>query len=243
MSHLIELRQRLVRILIVLAVILACLLPFSNPLYTRLAAPLTKLLPVGSTMIAVDVSAPFMIPFKLVTLLAVFLAIPYLLYEIWGFVAPGLYRHEKSLVVPILTSATILFYAGVAFAYFVVFPLLFSFIVSMTPEGVSMMTDMSSYLDFVMAMFLAFGVIFEVPIVIIVLVSLGIVSIQKLVAVRRYFIVFAFIIGMLLTPPDVISQTLLAVPMCILFEVGVLCARVIEKRKIKIKTDQALDVH
>jgi sec-independent protein translocase protein TatC len=186
-----------------------------------LSGPLTTHLPEGSSMIAIEVASPFLIPFKLTLVLAVFIAMPYLLYQVWAFIAPGLYRHERRLVMPLLASSTILFYAGAAFAYYVVFPLVFAFFTSTAPDGVSVMTDISRYLDFVLTLFFAFGAAFEVPVVTVLLVWTGMVTQDGLRRKRPYIIVAAFVVGMLLTPPDIISQTLLAVPVWILFELGV----------------------
>ncbi|MEZ5541258.1 MAG: twin-arginine translocase subunit TatC [Pseudomonadota bacterium] len=220
-SHLVELRDRLLRIVLVVAVVLLALLPFANTLFTALSGPLLAHMPEHGSMIAIEVAAPFLIPFKLVLFLAVFISIPWILYQLWSFVAPGLYRHERRLVLPLLVSSTVLFYAGAAFAYFVVFPLVFAFFTSTAPEGVAVMTDISRYLDFVLTLFFAFGAAFEVPIVTVLLVWTGVATREGLREKRPYVIVAAFVIGMLLTPPDVISQTLLAVPMWLLFELGV----------------------
>ncbi|OUD15064.1 twin-arginine translocase subunit TatC [Thioflexithrix psekupsensis] len=220
-EHLVEIRNRLLQIVLVVLVILLALMPFANSLFSLLADPLLRFMPEGTQMIAIDVASPFFTPFKLTLVLAIFIAIPYIFYHVWGFVAPGLYDHEKQLMYPLLISSTLLFYLGMAFAYFVVFPLVFSFMISMTPDGVSMMTDISRYLDFVLKMFFAFGIAFEVPIATILLVRMGMVTPDELIEKRPYIIVAAFIIGMLMTPPDVISQTLLAVPIWILFEAGV----------------------
>jgi sec-independent protein translocase protein TatC len=219
-SHLVELRDRLLRMLLAVAIVFAALVPFSNKLFTLLSGPLMSRMPVNSSMIAIDVASPFLIPFKLTMYLAVFLSIPFILYQAWSFIAPGLYRHERRLVMPLLVSSTILFYVGAAFAYFVVFPLVFGFVTSTAPDGVSVMTDISRYLDFALTLFIAFGAAFEVPIVTVLLVWTGVVTQQGLREKRPYIIVAAFVIGMVLTPPDVISQTLLAVPMCLLFELG-----------------------
>jgi len=219
--HLIELRDRLLRVVLVVAVLFVALMPFSNYLFTKLSGPLTAHLPEGSSMIAIEVASPFLIPFKLTLVLALFLAMPMVLYQMWGFIAPGLYKHERRLVMPLLVSSTFLFYAGAAFAYFVVFPLVFAFFTSTAPEGVSVMTDISRYLDFVLTLFFAFGAAFEVPIVTVLLVWTGMATQQGLREKRAYVIVGAFVAGMLLTPPDVISQTLLAIPIWLLFELGV----------------------
>jgi len=218
--HLIELRDRLLRMVLVIAVLFVILIPFSNTLFSILSGPLLAHMPEGGSMIAIEVASPFLIPFKLTLFLAVFLAIPYILYQLWSFVAPGLYRHERRLVVPLLVSSTTLFYAGAAFAYFVVFPLVFAFFTAAAPEGVSVMTDISRYLDFVLTLFFAFGAAFEVPVVTVLLVMTGMTTQAALREKRPYVIVGAFVLGMLLTPPDVISQTLLAVPVWLLFEVG-----------------------
>ena len=227
LEHLVELRSRLLKASLAILVILLLLLPFSRKLYALLAAPLTSVLPEGSSMIAIDVASPFLTPFKLVLLLALILAIPVVLYQLWAFVAPALYRQEKRLARPLLYSSVVLFYAGCAFAYFVVFPLVFGFFTQVAPEGVTVMTDISKYLDFVMALFLAFGLTFEVPIATIILVATGVTTIDQLVKARPYIVVAAFAIGMVLTPPDVISQTLLAVPMWLLFEAGIVMARIL----------------
>ncbi len=230
-SHLIELRDRLLRMVVAVFVVFLCLFPFTNSIYTFVATPLMAHLPQGSSMIATEVASPFLIPFKLVLVAAVFVAMPYILHQFWGFVAPGLYRHEKTLAVPLLVSSVILFYLGMLFAYFVVFPLIFAFFTSTAPEGVAVMTDISHYLSFVLTLFFAFGIAFEVPIATILLVWMGVVTPESLVAQRPYIIVGAFVIGMFLTPPDVFSQTLLAVPMWLLFEAGVFFARILVRRR------------
>ncbi|WP_439236143.1 twin-arginine translocase subunit TatC [Lonepinella koalarum] len=224
-SHLIELRNRLLRSFIFVALVFLALVYFSNDIYHLIAIPLLDAMPAGSTMIATNVAAPFFTPIKLTALTAVFISVPFLLYQLWAFVAPALYSHEKRLVYPLLFSSTLLFYVGVAFAYYVVFPLVFSFLTKTTPDGVAMATDISSYLDFVLTLFLAFGVCFEVPVAIILLCWAGVTTPEDLKAKRPYIIVTAFVVSMLLTPPDIFSQTLLAIPMCLLFEVGVICAR------------------
>jgi sec-independent protein translocase protein TatC len=224
-SHLIELRDRLLRGLLAVAIIAACLLPFSNDLYHFLAEPLLRHLPESSTMIATEVASPFLIPFKLTLSLAVLLAIPVLLYQLWAFIAPGLYDNERKLVFPLLFASTVLFFLGIVFAYFVVFPLVFGFFTQAAPEGVAIMTDISSYLDFVLKLFFAFGLAFEVPIATLLLVWTGVSTVESLAEKRPYIIVGAFVMGMLLTPPDIISQTLLALPIWILFELGLFSAR------------------
>ncbi|WGE88874.1 twin-arginine translocase subunit TatC [Actinobacillus arthritidis] len=219
-SHLVELRNRLPRSFICVLVVFCALVYWANDIYTLLATPLTENLPAGATMIATNVATPFFTPIKLTGVVAVFLSVPFILYQIWAFVAPALYKHEKRLIYPLLVSSTLLFYLGVAFAYYVVFPLVFGFLTSTAPEGVTMATDISSYLDFVLTIFLAFGICFEVPVAIILLCWSGVTSANDLREKRPYIIVAAFVIGMLLTPPDIFSQTLLAIPMCLLFEVG-----------------------
>ena len=227
LEHLVELRSRLLKSCLAVLLFLLVLLPFSRKLYALLAAPLTAVLPEGSSMIAIDVASPFLTPFKLALLLALILAIPVVLYQLWAFVAPALYRKEKRLARPLLYTSVVLFYLGCAFAYFVVFPLVFGFFTRVAPDGVTVMTDISKYLDFVMTLFLAFGITFEVPIATIILVATGMVTIEQLTKARGYVVVGAFALGMLLTPPDVISQTLLAFPMWLLFEVGIIMSRVL----------------
>ena len=219
--HLIELRDRLLRVVLVVGVVFIALVPFSNTLFSVLSGPLMAHMPDDSSMIAIEVASPFLIPFKLTLFLALFISIPYVLYQLWSFVAPGLYKHERRLAVPLLVSSTVLFYAGAAFAYFVVFPLVFAFFTGTAPEGVAVMTDISRYLDFVLTLFFAFGAAFEVPVFTVLLVWTGMATQEGLREKRPYVIVGAFVIGMLLTPPDVISQTLLAVPVWLLFELGV----------------------
>ncbi len=225
LSHLLELRDRLLRSVLVVAVVFLLLFPFGNDIYVFIAEPLMKVLPEGTSMIATRVASPFLTPFKLSLIAAIFLSMPYLLYQLWGFVAPGLYQHEKRMVLPLLASSVVLFYLGAAFAYFVVFPLVFKFFTSVTPEGVAVMTDISEYLDFVLTLFFAFGLAFEIPIATIILVWMGITTPEALAAKRPYVVVGVFVVGMLLTPPDVISQTLLAVPMWLLFEAGIVFSR------------------
>jgi len=236
-SHLIELRDRLLRIVIFLALIFAAIFPFANDVYNLLATPLLAHMPQGSSMIAVEVVSPFLTPLKMAMYASLMLGMPYLLYQIWSFVAPGLYHNEKRLAVPLLISSVILFYAGVAFAYFVVFPLVFAFLVSVAPEGVAVMTDINKYLDFVLALFFAFGLAFEVPIATIILIAMGITTAESLTTKRPYIIVGAFVIGMLLTPPDIISQIMLALPMWLLFEAGIIMSRIL----IKPKSDDDYD--
>jgi sec-independent protein translocase protein TatC len=225
LTHLIELRDRLLRAVLVVLLLFLGLAYFANDIYSYLAGPLLTHMPAGSEMIAIEVASPFLTPFKLTLMVAVFLAIPYILYQAWAFVAPGLYRHERRLVLPLLVASTVLFYGGMAFAYYVVFPLIFGFMTAAAPEGVKVMTDITQYLDFVLTIFFAFGLAFEVPIATILLVWSGIVSRESLAEKRPYIIVGAFVIGMVLTPPDVVSQTLLSVPIWLLFEVGLLFSR------------------
>ncbi|MDT8406036.1 MAG: twin-arginine translocase subunit TatC [Methylococcales bacterium] len=224
-SHLVELRNRLLKVVLVVLLVFLGLSYYANELYTYLAGPLLQHLPKGTQMIAIDVASPFFTPFKLALVTAIFASAPVILYQFWMFVAPGLYRNEKRMLLPLLLASTLLFYAGAVFAYFVVFPLIFAFLTAAAPAGVTMMTDISKYLDFVLTLFFAFGLAFEVPIVAIVLVWTGMTTPKALSQKRPYVIVGAFIIGMFLTPPDAISQTLLAVPMWILFELGVLFSR------------------
>ncbi|MCP4767754.1 MAG: twin-arginine translocase subunit TatC [Gammaproteobacteria bacterium] len=227
MSHLVELRDRVVRMVLSVLVIFVGLFYWANDIYIYLAEPLTSHLPEGASMIAIDVASPFLTPFKLVLMLSVFLSMPVILHQCWSFVAPGLYANEKRLAGPLLISSILLFYAGVAFAYYVVFPLVFGFFTSIGPEMVNISTDIGRYLDFVLALFFGFGLAFEVPIATIILVAIGFTTPKKLGEKRPYVIVGAFITGMLLTPPDVISQVLLAFPMWLLFEAGLIASKII----------------
>ncbi|HVO88135.1 MAG TPA: twin-arginine translocase subunit TatC [Casimicrobiaceae bacterium] len=225
LSHLIELRTRLMRSIIAVIVVLLCLFPFAKDIYAALAQPLLRVLPKGSSMIATDVTGTFLVPLK-VTLMAAFLiALPFVLWQAWAFVAPGLYQHEKRLVLPVMVSSVLFFVLGMSFAYFFVFPVAFGFFAGYTPAGVQMMTDIDKYLSFVLTMFIAFGITFETPVVVVVLVRMGVVSLAKLKSVRPYVIVGAFVVGAVFTPPDVISQCMLAVPLWLLFELGLLLAR------------------
>ncbi|PPK53637.1 twin-arginine translocase subunit TatC [Marinobacter persicus] len=224
-EHLLELRSRLLKMVLAVAVCFVVLYPFANELYLLISEPLRELLPVGQTMIATDITSPFFAPLKLSLVLALFIAIPVVLYQLWSFIAPGLYAHEKRLAFPLLFTSVLLFYAGAAFAYFVVFPLVFGFFTAIGPEGIVELPDINSYLNFVLKMFFAFGVAFEIPIATVLLVLTGATTPENLAAKRPYVIVGCFVIGMLLTPPDIISQTLLAVPMWILFEFGILASR------------------
>jgi sec-independent protein translocase protein TatC len=242
-SHLLELRDRLLRMIMGVLLLLLALFPFANDLYHFVAAPLINLLPSGAKMIAIQVGTPFLTPFKLSLVAAVFLAMPWILYQFWAFVAPGLYQHEKRLAVPLLVASTLLFYLGMTFAYFLVLPVIFSFMVGVTPEGVSMMTDIAAYLDFVLALFFAFGVAFEVPVATFLLVVTGVVTTEALIEKRPYVIVGAFVVGMVLTPPDVVSQTLLAIPMWLLFEAGVFFARVFLRSPAPVAVPEPPVVH
>jgi sec-independent protein translocase protein TatC len=225
-SHLVELRNRLVRASLTILAIFICLFPFSEQLFTLVAQPLLDQLPEGSTMIATEVASPFLTPFKTTLWVALFAAMPVVIYQAWAFVAPGLYKKEKRFGVPLVVSSILLFYAGVAFAYMVVFPLMFAFFNAAAPEGVAVMTDINNYLDFVLVIFFAFGMAFEVPIATVMLVWSGLTTVEKLGGARAYVFLGAFVAGMLLTPPDMISQTLLAVPIYLLYEVGLIMARV-----------------
>ena len=232
-GHLIELRNRLLRIVISILILFIGLSFYANQIYSLIAEPLIRFLPETTSMIAIDVASPFLTPFKLALICAIFISMPIILYQFWAFVAPGLYRHERRLILPLLIFSSVLFYSGVAFAYFVVFPLVFEFLTMAAPAGVEVMTDISKYLDFVLTLFFAFGVAFEVPIVTIVLVWTGICSPQSLSEKRPYVIVAAFVIGMFLTPPDAISQTLLAIPIWLLFEIGLLLSRLLTRKNKK----------
>jgi len=223
-SHLIELRDRLVRIAIVVVIVFLCLMPFAAQIFDLLAAPMMAALPSGAHMIATGVITPFLIPVKITLVLALLISLPWVLYQIWAFVAPGLYAHEKKLIAPLVISSSMLFIAGVAFCYFFVFRVVFSFVNQFAPKSISVAPDIESYLDFVLTMFLAFGVTFEVPIIVIVLVRMGFVTVEKLRSIRPYIIVGAFVVAAVVTPPDVTSQLLLAVPMCLLFEIGLFIA-------------------
>ncbi|GAB3319743.1 TatC family protein [Haliea atlantica] len=229
-AHLTELRDRLLRALLAILVVFIALFPFANEIYTFVSQPLRALLPPGTSMIATEVASPFLTPFKLTLVASIFVAIPYVLYQIWSFIAPGMYRHEKRLAIPLLASSVLLFYAGAAFAYFVVFPLIFAFFTSVGPEDVAIMTDINRYLDFVLKLFFAFGLAFEIPIAAVLLIWAGITTPEDLAKKRPFIIVGCFIFGMLLTPPDIISQSLLAIPMWMLFEVGVFFGRFVQKR-------------
>ena len=228
-AHLTELRNRLLRAIAATLAVFLGLVYFANDIYAFVSAPLRELLPEGSTMIATEVASPFLAPFKLTMVMSLFVAMPYILHQAWSFVAPALYRREKMLALPILLTSIALFYAGMAFAYYVVFPLIFAFFSSVGPQGVTIMTDINSYLDFVLKLFFAFGIAFEVPIATVLVVGAGITTPQALAQKRPFVIVTCFVVGMLLTPPDVISQTLLAVPIWLLFEAGLIWSRLLRK--------------
>ncbi|WP_395795167.1 twin-arginine translocase subunit TatC [Aquimonas sp.] len=231
LSHLLELRTRLLRaVLAVLAVFIA-LIPFANRLYSVIAQPLLEKLPEGANMVAIDVASPFFAPIKLAFVAAVTIAIPAVLYQAWAFVAPGLYRHERKLALPLLVTATLLFYIGAAFAYFLVLPTVFSFLTGISPEGVEIMTDISRYLDFVLVVFLAFGFSFEVPVAVVILGLLRWVTVEQMREARPYVIVGAFVVAAIITPPDVISQLMLAIPMALLYEVGIIATRILLRRR------------
>ena len=224
-SHLIELRQRLVKAVLGIAVVFVCLVPFAQEIFEMVSRPLREVLPEGSTMIVTGIATPFLTPFKTTLFVALFIAMPIVLYQVWRFVAPGLYRKEKRFAIPLLVSSILLFYAGVAFAYFVVFRLVFVFFINVTPETVLNLPDINEYLSFVLTIFFAFGLAFEVPIATVMLIWSGLASIQTLGKARPYIFLGAFVIGMFLTPPDVISQTMLALPMYLLYEAGLFLSR------------------
>ena len=225
-SHLIELRDRLLRSLIAVGVVFVVLFPFASELYDLLAHPMLSTLPAGSKMIATGVVSPFLIPVKVAAMVAFAVALPYVLYQAWAFIAPGLYAHEKRLVMPLVVASTVLFFVGVAFCYFFVFGVVFDFVYKIAPKSISVAPDIENYLNFVLTLFLAFGVTFEVPIAVLILVRMGAVTLQQLSDARPYFIVGSFVVAAVVTPPDVISQLLLAIPMCLLYEVGIIAARI-----------------
>ena len=233
LEHLLELRDRLLRMVLAVLGGVIVLLPFANSLYSYLAEPLLRHMPAGATMIATEVASPFLAPFKLALVAAVFLAMPVILYQAWAFIAPGLYQKERRFALPLLVSSILLFYLGMAFAYYVVFPIIFGFFTATAPEGVTVMTDISKYLDFVLTLFFAFGVAFEVPIAVLLLIWTGFTSVETLTRIRPYFIVGAFVVGMVITPPDVFSQTFVALPMVVLFEAGIFLARVTARAQAK----------
>lgn len=230
-EHLIELRTRVLRIVLSILVVFLGLFYFANDIYLFISEPLRSILPPGAQMIATEVASPFLAPFKLTLFTSFLVSVPYILYQIWSFIAPGLYEHEKKLAFPLLGSSIVLFYTGMAFAYYAVFPLLFAFFTAAAPEGVAVMTDINAYLSFVLKLFFAFGFAFEIPVATVLLVLAGVTTVEKLAAKRLYVILGCFVLGMLLTPPDIFSQTLLAVPMWLLFEVGILISRMLPKSK------------
>jgi len=236
-AHLIEMRDRLLRAILAIVIIFIILFPWAQDLYALLAKPLLAALPKGGQMIATEVTTPFFVPVKVTMMAAFLLAMPWVFYQAWAFVAPGLYQHEKRIGVPLVIASVILFLLGMAFAYFLVFPIVFGFIVGVAPEGVAVMTDIGKYLDFVMTLFLAFGITFEVPIAVVLLVKMDMVSIAKLREIRPYVIVGAFVVGAIFTPPDVISQFMLAVPLWILYELGIIVASMITKPKPEAESD------
>lgn len=229
-SHLMELRDRLIRSLLAIGLVFICLFPFASDLYDVLARPLMQALPEGTRMIATGVTAPFFIPMKISMMIAFIFALPIVLYQAWAFVAPGLYSHEKKLVLPLIVASTVLFLAGIAFCYFFVFRVVFSFIYRIAPKSISVAPDIENYLNFVLGMFLAFGITFEVPVAVVILVRMGFISIDKLKQIRPYFVVGAFVVAAVITPPDVISQIMLAVPICLLYEAGIFVSRFVTPR-------------
>jgi len=229
--HFAELRTRLLRSVLAILIVFGCLFPWSREIYSLAAAPLLTALPAGAHMIATEVITPFLVPLKLSLMVAFVIALPMVLYQIWALVSPGLYAHEKRWIAPLVFASTVLFVAGMAFAYFVVFPVVFKFVTAMVPEGVEIMTDISKYFDFVMTLFVAFGVIFEMPVLVVVLSATGTVSLEKIKCARPYVIVGAFIVGAIFTPPDVISQFLLALPLWLLYEIGILISMAIARKK------------
>jgi len=241
-SHLVELRDRLMRSLIAIAVVLGvlCIYPGPGEIYDILAAPLTRALPEGTKMVAIGVITPFMVPLKVTAMVAFVLALPFILYQVWSFVAPGLYAHEKRLGIPLIVSSTFLFISGMAFCYFFVFGQVFGFINSFAPKSITPAPDIEAYLSFVMTMFLAFGLAFEVPVALVMLVKLGVVTVEKLKEWRSYFIVGAFVVAAVVTPPDVVSQLALAIPMCLLYELGILASRLVS-RPAPVEDDAAVN--
>lgn len=232
-AHLTELRTRILRSVVAVLVIFLCLFYFSQEIYALVAAPLRAQLPEGASMIATGVATPFLTPFKLTLVISFFAAIPYILAQVWGFIAPGLYQHEKRIALPLLASSVLLFYGGMAFAYFAVFPIMFGFFSAVTPEGVDMMTDINQYLDFVLTIFFAFGVAFEIPVATFLLVLVGVTTVERLRKSRPYVIVGCFVVGTVLTPPDIFSQILLAIPMWFLFELGLIFSNMVQKERAR----------
>ncbi len=236
-SHLIEMRDRLLRAVAVVVVLFIALFPWAQDIYALLAKPMLAALPQGGQMIATEVTTPFFVPVKVTLMAAFLLALPWVFYQLWAFVAPGLYQHEKRIGVPLVVASVVLFLAGMAFAYFLVFPVVFGFIVGVAPEGVAVMTDIGKYLDFALTLFMAFGITFEVPVAVVLLVKMGMVSVTKLREIRPYVVVGAFVIGAIFTPPDVISQFMLAVPLWVLYELGIVVAQLITRNKSAPGTD------
>jgi sec-independent protein translocase protein TatC len=232
-AHLVELRARLLNAVVAVLLVFICLFPWASDLYTLLAQPLLAKLPKGGQMIATDVTTPFFVPLKVALMAAFLIALPYILYQIWRFVAPGLYAHEKRLVWPLIIASTLLFFCGMAFAYFVVFPVVFGFITASAPQGVAVMTDIDKYLSFVLTMFIAFGITFQVPVAVVLLVRMGFVTVEKLREARPYAVVGAFVIGAIFTPPDVVSQSMLALPLWLLYEAGIVVAAWVGRGKVK----------
>jgi sec-independent protein translocase protein TatC len=232
-AHLIELRTRLMHSAIALLLVFICLFPWASDLYALMAEPMLAKLPKGGQMIATDVTTPFFVPLKVALMAAFLISLPYILYQIWRFVAPGLYAHEKRLVWPLIVVSTVLFFCGMAFAYFIVFPVVFGFITASAPQGVAVMTDIDKYLSFVLSMFMAFGITFQVPVAVVVLVRMGFVSVEKLREARSYVIVGAFVVGAIFTPPDVVSQLMLAIPLWLLYETGIVVASWVGKGKTR----------
>jgi sec-independent protein translocase protein TatC len=232
-AHLVELRARLLNAVVAVLLVFICLFPWASDLYTLLAQPLLAKLPKGGQMIATDVTTPFFVPLKVALMAAFLIALPYILYQIWRFVAPGLYAHEKRLVWPLIIASTLLFFCGMAFAYFVVFPVVFGFITASAPQGVAVMTDIDKYLSFVLTMFMAFGITFQVPVAVVLLVRMGFVTVEKLREARPYAVVGAFVIGAIFTPPDVVSQSMLALPLWLLYEAGIMVAAWVGRGKVK----------
>ncbi|MEH6464824.1 MAG: twin-arginine translocase subunit TatC [Shewanella psychromarinicola] len=237
-SHLLELRNKLLKAIGSVLIVFITMVYWANDIYHYIALPLMRSLPETGSMIATDVAAPFFAPFKLTLVLAFFIAIPYVLYQVWSFVAPGLYKHEKRLVFPLLASSTLLFYLGIAFAYYIVFPVVFGFFTSVVPDGVEVATDISSYLSFILKLFFAFGLAFEIPVAVVLLCWAGVTTPDELRQKRPYIVVGAFVVGMVLTPPDIISQTMLAIPMLLLFEGGLIAARFYSKKEDEQEDEQ-----
>ncbi|MEH6358325.1 MAG: twin-arginine translocase subunit TatC [Pseudomonadales bacterium] len=240
-AHLLELRSRVLKSVVAVLVIFLCLFYFANDIYTFISEPIRAYLPEGTSMIATEIASPFLTPFKLTIVLAIFISMPFTLHQVWSFISPGMYSREKRLAVPILVSSVLLFYTGMIFAYYVVFPLVFGFLTSMAPEGVNVMPDINQYLNFVLKLFFAFGMAFEIPVATFLLISSGVTSIESLTSKRPYIVVGCFVFGMLLTPPDVVSQALLAIPMWFLFEVGILLSRLNRKNRPKPESDTEED--